>query len=179
QGGGYGTPPFGGGGSPQSGPPQGGQPQTESPEDGSDPGQTGQDSGQQGQRRRGNLAVLLNEPESLDISQKDPTLTINQTLAQDNKPQTRTIYTDGRSMNDKDAQGDAQQSRAKWNGHKLVIETKNDLGTITETYELESSGRELKVTTKVEGGRMHSAVTVKRVYEVVKPDSTKPDVPKS
>ena len=124
---------------------------------------------------------MLNTPETLDIAHKEPSLTINEVLDQDqaaSRPETRTIYTDGRAMEQKDEQGQQQQSTAKWNGKKLVIETKTDRGTITETYELKSGGKELEVNTKVEGGRMGRAVNVKRIYDPAKPDAVpaKPDL---
>ncbi|HEY6333723.1 MAG TPA: hypothetical protein VI756_30680 [Blastocatellia bacterium] len=177
QGGGYGTPPFGGGNS--QGYPQGGGSTQGGSQDGSSDGtngQSGDDQQQRQQRRAGNFAYLLNEPQTLDISDKEPVFTMNQTFAEDQgqgQPGTRTIYTDGRSMDQKDAQGDQQQSTAKWNGKKLVVAIKNDRGTITETYELESGGKELKVTTKVENTRLGRSVTVKRVYDQAKADAPK------
>jgi hypothetical protein len=180
QGGGYGTPPFGGG-NPQGSPQGGSQGGSQDPNDGST-NQSDQDRQQQQQRRMGNFGYLLNEPETLDIADKEPAFTINQTFAEDQgqgQPAARTIYTDGRQMDQKDAQGNDQQSTAKWNGKKLVVEMKNDRGTITETYELESGGKELKVTTKVENLRSGRSVTVKRVYDSSKAEAQKTEAPKT
>jgi hypothetical protein len=171
-GGGMGTPPFGGGA-----PPYGGN--------GGSGGQTGQGGGNQtGDQAQptGNMAALLDPPEELDIAQKDPVLTINKPQSGDqpqsqntsqgqtqSQPDTEnhTIYTDGRKMEQQNAQGEKRQSTAKWKDGKLVVETKGERGKLTETYELAQGGKELDVTLKVESGRFSGqSVTVRRVYEL-------------
>ena len=152
--GGPGGPPPGGGGFP-GGPPSGG---------GGFPG--GGDPPSQGQmeRMRARMEEGMRAAEALEISQSGVEITVNET-GDEKTVHTQTYFTDGRKSEQGTERGKLE-TKAKWKGQKLVIETKMERGgAITRTYELASGGRQLHVTVKIENERMPEAISIRSVYD--------------
>jgi hypothetical protein len=101
----------------------------------------------------------------LDINHQDPELTI---LYADDRE--RFLYTDGREIVDEIERGIFEAS-AKWKSNKRIVfrgETTNG-AKLTETYELADNGRQLYVTTKIEGSGRMPSISFKRVYDPAVP----------
>lgn len=102
--------------------------------------------------------------EKLEILQHEPELTINETGDSD-VVRTRTIYTDGRKAEQSGEFGGKAETKAKWKGNKLVVETKTERGKLTETYELASGVQQLYITTKIEDEHFPEPISFRRVYD--------------
>jgi hypothetical protein len=86
----------------------------------------------------------------------------------------RLIYTDGRALAD-DFEGGLLDAKAKWKkDSKIVVKGESPFGgQITETWGLSDDGRQLYVTTKMEGDGRRPTVESRRVYDpVVAADET-------
>ncbi len=74
----------------------------------------------------------------------------------------RTLHTDGNKYK---AEGGAAEVQTRWDGTKLVVETRSERGPrITETFDVAPDPARLTVTLKIDGSR-GPTVTVKRVYD--------------
>jgi hypothetical protein len=79
----------------------------------------------------------------------------------------RTLYTDGRKVEEEQATG-ATKIRAKRKGGKVVVDTEYPNGReVTETWDVLANPRLLVVTTKISGKR--GSFTFKRVYDPESP----------
>ena len=106
----------------------------------------------------------------LAIAQDDPQVSI--TYSTD---LTRTLYTDGRNVETKDARGEVKTT-SKWKKTKLVVEAKSDLGKVTENYELEEGGNRLFVDVKVKPEGEMPSFTFRRTYNPADPAEAEPDL---
>ncbi len=152
--GGPGGPPPGGGGFP-GGPPPGG---------GGFPGGSEPPSQEQMESMRARMEEGRRAAEALEITQSGVEITVNET-GDEKTVHTQTYITDGRKSEQRTERGKLE-TRARWKGQKLVIETKMERGgTITRTYELASGGRQLNMTVKIENERMPEAISIRSVYD--------------
>jgi hypothetical protein len=131
------------------GPPRGG---------GSEPGNS--PGAEEMETVRTKMEERMRSAEVLEIIQSDSELTVNET-GDDRLLHTETFYIDGRK-----SEPGKLETNAKWRGNKFVVETKlKGGGKMTQTYELQSGGRELYVTLKVEKERMPQPLSIRSVYE--------------
>jgi hypothetical protein len=93
-----------------------------------------------------------------DGAEKDPKLVVE--MGDGTK---RTLYTDGRKVEEEQATG-TTRIRARRKGGKVVVDTEYPNGReVTETWELLASPRLLVLTTKISGKR--GSFRFKRVYD--------------
>jgi len=99
--------------------------------------------------------------QSIEIAHQDPQLDLRFADGRE-----RTIYTDGRAIED-DFEGGIFEAKGKWKGgSRVVVKAESTYGgKITETYELSEDGQQLYVTTKMEGDGRRPSITFRRVYD--------------
>jgi len=132
----------------------------------------GGDRGQQGDPARQDAGDWFASLQSLRIEHKEPLLTITDAAGRQ-----RVVYTDGRKTEIERSHGGTTVLVASWkDGHVQVVATPESGPKMTETYAITADGSQLTVTTKIEGGR-RAAVTIRRVYDSVKPGAPKPAAP--
>jgi hypothetical protein len=142
-----GRPPGGFGGPGRGGHPRGGP-------GGEMPGGFGR-GGPPGDRRE-TMRRFFNAPERLDIAQTDSEVAIVQ-----EDGTSRRLRTDGQKQKH---EGDEGETKTKWEGEQLIIETQGAGGfKMSENYALSADRRQLLVTVRLE----NPAVSVRRVYDVV------------
>jgi len=74
----------------------------------------------------------------------------------------RTIHADGKTYK---AEGGTTETKARWDGAKLLVETSSASGgKLDETYVVAPDKSKLTVTLRASGSRM-SGLTLKRVYD--------------
>lgn len=105
--------------------------------------------------------VMRDAPNSMTIVHTDPKVVF---LLPDGR--IRTLYTDKRKV--KTANGNAEL-QARWDGNRVVVETKFGSIKVIETYAMSEGGQQLIVTAKMDlpdGGRSgRAAPELRRVYE--------------
>lgn len=148
-GGGYGGGGYGGGG-------RGGGGRGGHGSGGMGGGSRGSRSGTGGDPREA-MREILEAPAELAITPTESEVVI---LEKDGR--LRTLHPDGNKYK---SEGGAAEVQSRWDGAKLVVETKNEKGPrITETFEAAPDPARLTVTLKLDGSR-GPTVTVKRVYD--------------
>jgi hypothetical protein len=105
----------------------------------------------------------ISAAEVLEVVQTDSEITVNET-GSDRLVHTQTFYTDARKSEHETAQG-IFETKARWQGNKFVVVTKERLGRITRIYELNPGGRQLYVTLKIEKERIPEAISIRSVYD--------------
>lgn len=109
------------------------------------------------------LLGLLRPVLQLLIQQTDSTIAIS-----DASGQMATYPTNGRKIKEPQLIGEDAEIVAKWKDAGLTIERKlPSLGTVKETYWLDSATRELVLLVKVSGSRLPRGIEMRRVYEPV------------
>jgi hypothetical protein len=105
--------------------------------------------------------LMQDAPNSMTITYNEPKLAI---AAADGR--TRTLYADKRKL--KTANGDAEVA-ARWDGNRLVAETKFGSIKVVETYAVSENGDQLVTTARMDaagggrGGRPN--LELRRVYD--------------
>ena len=113
-------------------------------------------------RRR--IEALITASETLRIKQHKNEVTIVEGSLRERK-----VYTDGRAYQRPDRRGNLTTVRARWQGERLVVNTRlADGGKFAEAYELAPSGQ-LIVTITSQDRRLKQALVIRRVYDVEKP----------
>jgi hypothetical protein len=111
------------------------------------------------------LRELLDATTSLAIFQHGRELTMNAT-GSDFVVLTRTIYTDGRSSEQRFGLGDNGESQAHWSKDQFIVETETKRGPkLTETYELSRGGKRLYLLVKIENENWTRPLLIRRVYD--------------
>jgi hypothetical protein len=119
-------------------------------------GGRGSRSGMGGDQREA-MREILEAPAELAITPTESEVVI---LEKDGR--LRTLHPDGNKYK---SEGGAAELQSRWDGAKLVVETKSDRGPrITETFDVAPDPPRLTVTLKLDGSR-GPTVTVKRVYD--------------
>jgi len=93
-------------------------------------------------------------------------------------PETQASKPRPNSDNDQGGEGEQAERRrytrpvATWQGSQLVTSAEGPRGgSMNRTYELSSDGKQLIVTTKMQNPRMNQPVSIRFVYDQVKPNS--------
>lgn len=107
------------------------------------------------------LKVMTARFQSIEIAHQDPLLHLRFADGRE-----RTIYTDGRTVED-DFESGIFEAKGKWKGDSQVVVKAESTygGKLTETYELSVDGQQLTVTTKMGGDGRRPNLTFRRVYE--------------
>ena len=109
---------------------------------------------------------MLAALETLTISHSEPKLTITDASGRE-----RVVFTDGRVIEEERSHGGKTKVEAQWKDGHIEIVSKPETGAkVTEAFSITADGSQLTVTTKMEGGRM-GTVTIRRIYDVVKPSA--------
>lgn len=128
---------------------------------------SGSASGEEGTPDLEALSAL----ETLRISHAEPMLSITDAAGRE-----RVVYTDGRKIEMERSHGGKTRVEGRWKDGRIEIVSKPETGPkVTEALSITADGSHLTLTTKMEGGRM-GTVTIRRIYDVVKP-STTPAIP--
>ena len=108
--------------------------------------------------------------QTLQIQHEEPMLSITDAAGRE-----RVVYTDGRKTEAGAlARRNDRHDRPYWkDGHIQILSTPETGPKTTEIFAITADGSQLTVTTKMEGGR-HGDVTIRRVYDAVKPGAPKP-----
>ncbi len=124
---------------------------------------SGSASGEEGTLDFESLSAL----ETLRISHAEPMLSITDAAGRE-----RVVYTDGRVIELERSHGGKTRVEARWKDGRIEIVSKPETGPkVTEALSITADGSHLTLTTKMEGGRM-GTVTIRRIYDVVKPSMT-------
>lgn len=114
---------------------------------------------------RQRIEALINASETLNITQGKNEVTIAEGNLRERK-----FYTDGRAYQQPDRRGNLTTLRARWQGDRLVVNTRlADGGKFTESYELAPGGRQLFVTVTSQDRRLKQPLVIRRVYDLEKP----------
>jgi hypothetical protein len=114
------------------------------------------------QQTRRRMELLVQASETLTIKQAEKELTIAEGHARERK-----IYTDGRSFQRLDQNGNMTTMRARWQTGKLMIDTRlADGGRYSETYEAVPDKRQLIVTVSSSDRRLKQPLVIRRVYDL-------------
>ncbi len=106
---------------------------------------------------------VLNPGDVLTVTQKDPAVTMT---ADDGR--VHQLYADGRKVKGKDG---APEQTTKWEGAKLVVESKIDGGpTIRESYSLDADGKALQVIARILMPMSDTPVIVHHQYDAAPPE---------
>ncbi|HTR01668.1 MAG TPA: hypothetical protein VMN82_00610 [Thermoanaerobaculia bacterium] len=109
----------------------------------------------------GSFAAL----QALTLVYKEPMLTITDAAGRE-----RVVYTDGRKTEEERSHGGTTVVVASWkDGHLEVVASPENGGKITETFAMTADHKQLTVTTKMEGGKRGSPITIRRVYDAAQP----------
>jgi len=109
----------------------------------------------------GSFAAL----QTLTLVYKEPMLTITDAAGRE-----RVVYTDGRKTEEERSHGGTTAVVASWkDGHLEIVASPENGGKITETFAMTADHKQLTVTTKMEGGRRGSPITIRRVYDAATP----------
>jgi hypothetical protein len=105
------------------------------------------------------MSALTEAPEKLTIVYRDANVVLTS-----GEGVVQTLQPNGDKVMEKTAGGHDAERTTKWDGSNLITEVKMSGGvTLTQTYTRSSDGRELVVTSRLEGpGRV---VDVRRVYD--------------
>lgn len=99
--------------------------------------------------------------EVLRIIHNDPEFQVN-----GNNNVSRRIFTDGRKVNNTTPKGESIETTARWQGSQLVVVTQRaNGGKLTQTYSLESGGRQMIVSTQITGQRLDRPIELRFVYD--------------
>lgn len=116
------------------------------------------------EQMEGAQSLLRDAPVTMVVTYNDPKLSI---AATDGR--VRTLYPDKRKVKTSNGNADLQ---ARWDGPRLVAETKFGSITVIETFALSESGDQLTVTAKIDapsggrGGRPN--LELRRVYDRIR-----------
>jgi hypothetical protein len=114
---------------------------------------------------------ILTALETLTIAHAEPKLTIKDASGRE-----RVVYTDGRVVEEERSHGGKTKVEAQWKDGRIEIVSKPETGLkVTEAFSITADGSHLTLTTKMEGGR-GGTVTIRRIYDVVKPAAVGPPV---
>jgi hypothetical protein len=116
--------------------------------------------------------TLMAGLDALKIEHHDPELLITDSLGRGH-----VLYTDGRKIEEQDDSRGKTKIRAQWTDGHVVIKWEPEHGpTVTETYWVTADGKQLTVSTQLEGKGRMPKVTIRRVYDVVpsEPEGTPP-----
>jgi len=111
------------------------------------------------------MEELAATPKSLNIKQDENKITIT-----DDTGDTTNLYPDGKKHKETDSTGQSVTTKTRWDGDKLVSESKLHSGKLTQDYELGPDGKQLDVTSTLGSGRNRSLV-IRRVYDISKPST--------
>ena len=107
--------------------------------------------------------TLMAGLDALKIEHHDPKLLITDSLGHEH-----VLYTDGRKIEEQSDTSGKTKIRAQWIDGHVVIKWEPEHGpTITETYWVTGDGRQLTVSTQLEGRGRMPKVTIRRVYDAV------------
>jgi hypothetical protein len=114
------------------------------------------------------VAELLEASEVLEIIRHGKEITMN-AIGSPDIVLTRTVYTDGRSTEQRFGSGNLAMSCARWDDEKLIIETETT-GALraTEIYELNTDGNLLAVSVQIENPLWDQSLLIHRIYDRVR-----------
>jgi len=114
------------------------------------------------------VAELLEASELLEIFRHAKAITMN-AIGSPEVVFTRTVYTDGRLIEQSFGSGNLVMSRARWDDDKLIIETEStgDFHA-TETYELNADASLLTLSVRIENFLWDQPLLLHRVYDRVR-----------
>ncbi len=79
---------------------------------------------------------------------------------------TRRLFTDGRKVNFTTPKGETVETTARWQGSRLVVETKRlNGGKVTQTYALGEGGEQMIVLTQIVSQRLNRPIELRFVYD--------------
>lgn len=104
---------------------------------------------------------IMKPAPAIEIEQNDSVLTIR-----DNQGVPQLLYLDGRKFEEQTAGAEPKQTVAKWKDGKLTVERKlGGLGTIRETFALDSAKNRLMVDAKLTSPDLGKTVEIRRIYD--------------
>jgi hypothetical protein len=116
------------------------------------------------------LDTLGTDPKSLTIDQNEKQISVT-----DDADHTENLYPDGKKHKGDDTSGDKTGIKTRWNGDRLVSESKlGHSGKLTETYELSPDGKQLYVTSELDSSHLGSPLVIRRVYDSSATTTTTP-----
>jgi hypothetical protein len=132
--------------------------------------------GMGGGRRRGGQGGqgggMLQEYSQLTITQTDSKTQVigdsGRILALDSSAANSANSPSSTGSNSSDADANSAPL-AQWQGSQLIATEQTRRGTTTRTYELSPDGKQLYVTTQIDSPRFSQPVTIRFVYDPVKP----------
>ena len=131
-------------------------------------GSGGGERGGPGDQARQDMSDWFAALKTLEIRHEEPILTVTDAAG---TTSTSLVRTDARPR--KSDHGGTTVVTAFWkDGHIQVVSVPETGPRTTETYSITADGSQLTVTTKIEGGR-RPAITIRRVYDAVRPGAPK------
>jgi hypothetical protein len=113
--------------------------------------------GRTGGDPREGMRAMMEAPPSLQVTQTPSEITV---LEEDGR--LRALHPDGKGYK---AEGGASEVKTRWEGAKLVVESRDERGArVTETFSTSADRKQLEVILKLEPARL-PAITVRRVYD--------------
>jgi len=120
-------------------------------------GRVAQDSG----LNSDDMDTLATDPKALTIDQNEKQISIT-----DDADHTENLYPDGKKHKGDDASGDKTGIKTRWNGSRLVCQSKlGHSGKLTETYELSPDAKQLYVTSELSSAHLSAPLIIRRVYD--------------
>ncbi len=107
------------------------------------------------------LEELAADPKILRIEQNEQQVSIAADAGR-----TKTLYPDGKKHKEQGSGEKTTAIKTHWDGERLVAESKmGHSGKLTETYELSPDGKQLYVTSRLDGPHLAAPLTIRRVYD--------------
>ncbi len=107
------------------------------------------------------LERMAANPKMLRVEQSDKQITIT-----DDSGEVKNLTADGKKHKETDSSGEKTSIKAKWEGDRLVTESKlGHSGKLTETYELSNDGKQLYITSRLDNSSLSAPLVIRRVYD--------------